>query len=53
MEDAIDAAGRPIDRGRIDDVALDHLDGIAEAGQIVQAARAEVVQHADAVATGD
>ena len=46
-------ADRPIDRGRIDDVAFDHLDGVAEAGQVFQAARAEVIQHADAVAAGD
>ena len=53
MKDAIDSLRRPVHGGRVDDIALDQLDAVAEGGQVRQFARAEIIEHADAVAAAD
>ena len=52
VEDAIDAFDRCGDGRGVEDVALEELDAVAEAVQVREPARAEVVEDADAIAAG-
>ena len=53
MEDDVDAVERPLDRGAIDQVALDELDAVAQVGEILAMARAQIVEHANPIAALD
>lgn len=51
MENTIDPLDRPVHGGGVDDIALNQFNPLAEGGQVRQVAGAEIIEHADPVAT--